>query len=209
MRLGIVRESMVHTAEFKTEEPIVQAAAREIKAVLGGHLGATLVELKNLWTSDPDIEAMTVDYRRTLARLVPIFMPELLFRLTSKGEPLFPEFAAAIVPTEFMPGKFFGSGKMQPIDYMVAMAEGGIPSPVNLDLATIQQQELAMTFRFHISQYLSRRAADWSAKGYRETLNNWAALNARSNSGATINAPRSRIGKRSPIHATRSARGKA
>ena len=123
---------------------------------------------------------MTIDYRRALARLVPIFMPELLFRLTSKGEPLFAEFAAAIVPTEFMPGKFFGSGEMQPIDYMVAMAEGGIPSPSNLDLATIQQQELAMAFRFHISQYLSRRAADWSAKGYRETLNNWAALNARS-----------------------------
>ena len=181
MRLGIVRESMVHRPESKTEEPIVQAAAREIKTILGGHLGATLVESTDpLWTPDPDIEPMTIDYRRALARLVPIFMPELLFRLTGKGEPLFAEFAAAIVPTEFMPGKFFGSGKMQPIDYMVAMAEGGIPSPSNLDLATIQQQELAMAFRFHISQYLSRRAADWSAKGYRETLNNWAALNARS-----------------------------
>ena len=166
MRLGIVRESMVHQPESKTEEPIVQAAAREIKTVLGEHLGATLVESKDpLWTPDPDIEAMTIDYRRALARLVPIFMPELLFRLNGKGEPVFPEFAAVIAPTEFMPGKFFGSGKMQPIDYMVAMAEGGIPSPSNLDLATIQQQELAMAFRFHISQYLSRRAADWSAKG--------------------------------------------
>ena len=181
MRLGIVRESMVHRPESKTEGPIVQAAAREIKTILGGHLGATLVESADpLWTPDPDIEPMTIDYRRALARLVPIFMPELLFRLTGNGEPLFAEFAAAIVPTEFMPGKFFGSGKMQPIDYMVAMAEGGIPSPSNLDLATIQQQELAMAFRFHISQYLSRRTADWSAKGYRETLNNWAALNARS-----------------------------
>ena len=181
MRLGIVRESMVHRPESKTEQPIVQAAAREIKMVLGEHLGAKLVELKDpLWTPDPDIEPMTIDYRQALARLVPIFMPEVLFRLTGKGEPLFAEFAAAIVPTEFMPGKFFGSGKMQPIDYMVAIAEGAIPSPSNLDLATIQQQELAMTFRFHISQYLSRRAADWAAKGYRETLNNWAALNARS-----------------------------
>ena len=181
MRLGIVRESMVHRPESKTEQPIVQAAAREIKMVLGEHLGAKLVESKDpLWTPDPDIEPMTIDYRQALARLVPIFMPEVLFRLTGKGEPLFAEFAAAIVPTEFMPGKFFGSGKMQPIDYMVAIAEGAIPSPSNLDLATIQQQELAMTFRFHISQYLSRRAADWAAKGYRETLNNWAALNARS-----------------------------
>jgi amidase len=181
IRLGVVRESMVHRPQSKTEEPIVQAAAREIKTILGGHLGATLVESKDpLWKPDPDIEPMTVDYRRALARLVPIFMPELLFRLTGKGEPLFPEFAAAIMPTEFMPGKHFGSGKMQAIDYMVAMAEGAIPSPANLDLAAIQQQELAMTFRFHISQYLSRRAADWAAKGFRETLNDWAALNARS-----------------------------
>ena len=69
---------------------------------------------------------------------------------------------------------------MQPIDYMVAMAEERIAPPANLDLATIQQQELANTFRFHISQYLTRRAADWQAKGFSETLNDWAALNARS-----------------------------
>jgi hypothetical protein len=79
-----------------------------------------------------------------------------------------------------MPGKTFGSGKMQPIDYMVGLAEGAIEPPANFDLATIQQQELANTFRFHISQYLTRRAADWRAKGFRETLDTWAALNARS-----------------------------
>ena len=60
------------------------------------------------------------------------------------------------------------------------MAEGRIAPPANLDLATIQQQELAMTFRFHISQYLMRRAADWKAQGFTETLADWAALNARS-----------------------------
>ena len=52
--------------------------------------------------------------------------------------------------------------------------------PANLDIATIQQQELAKTFRFHISQYLMRRAADWKAHGFTETLADWAALNARS-----------------------------
>ncbi len=123
---------------------------------------------------------MNVDYRKALARLVPVFMPDILFRLTPAGEPVFPEFAAAVVRTEFQPGKFFGTGTMQPIDYMVAMAEERIAPPSNLDLATIQQQELANTFRFHISQYLMRRAADWQAKGFSETLNDWAALNARS-----------------------------
>ena len=43
---------------------------------------------------------------------------------------------------------------MAPIDYCVELAEGRIAPPSNLDLATIQQQELAMAFRFHIPQYL-------------------------------------------------------
>ncbi len=181
LRLGIVRESMVYRPGSKTEQPIVEAAAREIKTVLGTYLGAALVESSHRWwTPDPEIERMTVDFRKALARLVPVFMPDIFFRLTPQGEPLFAEFAAAIAPTEFMPGKVFGSGKMQPIDYMVDLAEGSIEPPVNFDLATIQQQELANTFRFHISQYLTRRAADWRAKGFRETLDTWAALNARS-----------------------------
>ncbi len=69
---------------------------------------------------------------------------------------------------------------MQPIDYCVELAEGRIAPPANLDIATIQQQELAMAFRFHIPQYLSRRAADWKARGFTETLVDFAALNARS-----------------------------
>ena len=123
---------------------------------------------------------MKVDFRKALARLVPVFMPDLLFRVKADGTPVFPDFAAAIVPTEFAPGKVFGTGTMQPIDYCVEMAEGRIAPPRNLDLATIQNQEMAMAFRFHISQYLTRRAADWKAKGFGETLTDWAELNARS-----------------------------
>ena len=69
---------------------------------------------------------------------------------------------------------------MTPIDYCVELAEGRIAPPVNLDIATIQEQELAMMFRFHVNQYLSRRAADWRARGFTETLADFAALNARS-----------------------------
>ena len=122
---------------------------------------------------------MQTDFRRALARLVPVFMPELLFRLGPDGQPLFKEFAAAIVPTEFMPGKIFGTGTMQPIDYCVALAEERIAPPANLDIATVQEQELAMAFRFHIPQYLTRRA-DWQARGYTETLVDFPTLNARS-----------------------------
>ena len=181
MRIGVIRESMVYPKGSRTEEPIVTAAAKEIKTMLGGALGATLVESSDpLWQRDPALEQMKVDFCRALARLVPVFMPDLLFRLGRDGQPVFKEFAAAIVPTEFLPGRVFGTGTMLPIDYCVALAEGRIEAPSNLDLATIQQQELAMAFRFHMSQYLMRRAADWKAQGFTETLADWAALNARS-----------------------------
>jgi Asp-tRNA(Asn)/Glu-tRNA(Gln) amidotransferase A subunit family amidase len=181
IRLGIIRESLVGARGSKAELPIITAAAKEIKTILGDRLGATLVESSDpLWRQDPEIETMQTDFRRALARLVPVFMPELLFRLGPDGQPLFKEFAAAIVPTEFMPGQRFGTGTMQPIDYCVALAEERIAPPVNLDIATIQEQELAMGFRFQLAQYLTRRAADWQARGYTETLADWPALNARS-----------------------------
>ena len=181
IRIGIIRESMVFPADSKTETPIVTAAAQEIKDVLGDKLGAALVESSDpLWERDPAVESMKTDFRSAIARLVPVFMPELLFRLGPDGQPLFQEFAAAILPTEFMPGKIFGSGTIQPIDYFVALADERIASPVNLNIATIQQQELAMTFRYHIPQYLSRRAADWKAMGFTESLVDFPTLNQRS-----------------------------
>lgn len=180
VRIGIVRESMLNPGT-KAAEPIITAVAKEIRSVLGGTLGAKLVESSDpLWTADPDIQQMKTDFRCALARLVPVFMPDLLFRLTPDGQPVFPELAAAIVPTEFAPGKIFGSGKLQPIDYLVELADGRIPPPANLDISTVQQQELAPTFRYHIRQYLSRRAADWKARGFREALTDWPTLNARS-----------------------------
>jgi amidase len=181
MRIGIVRESMAYAPGSKTEEPIVAAAAREIKTILGARLGATLVESSDpRWKPDPDVEAMKTDFRHSLARLVPLIMPDVLFRLGRDGQPVFKEFAAAIVPTEFAPGKTFGTATMQPIDYCVALAEGRIEPPANLDIATVQDQELAMAFRFHVPQYLGRRAEDWKARGFTETLTDFVALNERS-----------------------------
>ncbi len=170
MRIGIIRESMLVRPGDKAAEPIATAAAAEIKAILGEKLGATLVESSDpLWERDRDLEQMSLDFRQGLARLVPVFMPDLLFRLGPDSQPLFKEFAAAIRPTEFAPGKIFGNGTMTPIDYCVELAEGRIAPPANLDIATIQEQELAMSFRFHVNQYLSRRAADWRARGFTET----------------------------------------
>ena len=181
MRLGIIRESMAYPPGNKSEEPIATAAAREIKIILGEKLGATLVESSHRhWKRDPDVELMKVDFRMALARLVPVFMPDILFRLGKDGQPVFKEFAAAIVPTAFTPGKVFGSGRMKPIDYLIELADGRIEPPVNFDIGTVQDQILANSFRFHIPQYLKRRAADWQARGFSETLDDFAKLNARS-----------------------------
>src|SRR6202166_4318041 len=56
MRIGIIRESMLTFRGIMADEPISQAAAKEIKAILGDYLGATLVEsLDPLWPDDPTI----------------------------------------------------------------------------------------------------------------------------------------------------------
>ena len=181
MRIGIIRESMLLTPGVKATEPIVMAAAREIKTVIGGTLGAALVESSSpQWTDDPEIENMSTSFTTALTKLIPVFMPDILFRLNNAGKPVFPDAAAAIKPTEFAPGQTFGTGTMTPVDYLVALAEGRVPPPSNLNIATVQQQEGSNAFRFHIVQYASRRAADWKARGFTETLVDFPTLNARS-----------------------------
>ena len=125
-------------------------------------------------------------------------MPELLFRLGPDGQPVFKDFAAAIQPTEFMPGKVFGSGTMQPIDYMVEMAEGRIAPPGNLDIATVQHQELAMSFRFpHPAISDPPRGRLEAARLHRNADRLRRNSTRVPNSGATTSAPPSRTGRRS------------
>src|SRR5258705_147338 len=76
------RRAMMLRPGDKASEPISIAAAAEIKAVLRKKLGATLVESCDpLWQRHRDLEVMNPDFRQALARLVPVFMPDLLFRL--------------------------------------------------------------------------------------------------------------------------------
>jgi amidase len=134
MRLGVIRESMIVPPGSMAEVPITTAAGREIKSVLGGHLGATLVESSDpWWTPDPDLETMKTDFRRALARLVPVFMPDLLFRLDGDGKPLFEEFAAAIAPDR-LPGRtggrpYFPAQETRPCHHPAAGDGDGVPLP--------------------------------------------------------------------------------
>jgi amidase len=181
MRIGIVRESMLTFPGIKADEPISQAAAKEIKAILGDYLGATLVEsVDPLWPDDPTIKQLNPSYTQALAQLVPVFFPDILYRLTRDSQPQFPEFAAKIKPTEFTSGRTFGSGTMKPIDYFLDLAEGRVPIPKNLNIRAIEEEVESNAFTFHFNQYAIRRAADWKARGFTETLIDFPALNARS-----------------------------
>ncbi|HXI38851.1 MAG TPA: amidase family protein [Bryobacteraceae bacterium] len=180
-RIGIIRESMLTFPGVKADEPISQAASKEIKSILGDYLGATLVEsIDPLWPEDPGLKKLNPSYTQALAQLVPVFFPDILYRLTRDGQPQFPEFAAKIKPTEFAPGKTLGSGTMKPIDYMLELAEGRVPIPKNLNIRAIEEEIEPNAFTFHFNQYASRRAADWKERGFTETLIDFPALNARS-----------------------------
>jgi amidase len=181
MRIGIVRESMLTFPGTKADEPISQAAAKEIKAILGDYLGATLVEsVDPLWPDDPNIENMSPSYTQALAQLVPVFFPDILYRLKPDGRPQFPEFAAKIKPTEFALGKTLGTGTMKPIDYFLNLAEGRVPVPRNLNIRAIEEVVESNAFTLEFNQYAMRRAADWKERGFIETLVDFPALNARS-----------------------------
>jgi amidase len=181
MRIGIVRESMLTFPGVKADEPISQAADKEIKAILGDYLGATLVEsVDPLWPDDPQIENMKPSYTDALAQLAPIFFPDIFYRLDRNGKPQFPEFAAKIKPTEFAPGKTFGSGTMKPINYFLELTEVRVPVPKNLNIRAIEEVVESNAFTLQFNQYASRRAADWKARGFMETLIDFPSLNARS-----------------------------
>src|ERR1700688_268322 len=181
MRIGIVRESMLTFPGVMAHPTISQAVTKKIKAVLGDYLGATLVEsVDPLWPDDSTIENMSPSYTQALAQLVPIFFPDILYRLRPDGQPQFPEFAAKIKPTEFAPGKTFGSGTMKPIDYFLALAEGRLPIPKNLNIRAVEEVVESNAFTLQFNQYALRRAADWKQRGFIETLTDFSALNARS-----------------------------
>ena len=59
---------------------------------------------------------------------------------------------------------------------MVGLSEGRIAPPANLNVRTIQPQAESLAFRFHFKQYATRRAADWAARGFTETLVDFPTL---------------------------------
>ena len=107
-------------------------------------------------------------------------MPDILFRLGRDGQPLFKEFAAAIVPTEFAPGKVFGSGH-DAADRLLRRARR---RPHRAAAQSRSRHRAAAGARddvplpHHAISVAPRRGLEGA--GFTETLVDWPALNARS-----------------------------
>jgi hypothetical protein len=69
---------------------------------------------------------------------------------------------------------------MKPINYFLELTEGRVPVPKNLNIRAIEEVVESNAFTLQFNQYASRRAADWKARGFMETLIDFPSLNARS-----------------------------
>src|SRR5258706_7242439 len=118
---------------------------------------------------------MKPSYTQALAQLVPVFFPDILYRLTRDGQPQLPEFAAKIKPTEFTAGKTLRTRTMKPIDYFLHLAEGRVPIPKNLNIRAIEEEVESNELTFHFHQYALRRAAGWQRSRLYQTPTQLAA----------------------------------
>ncbi len=183
MRIGIIRNRALSRAKA---EPNSQAA-RRLKAILGDYLD-TLVESRSSGRRSQHRKHEAVVYASS-AQLVPVFFPDILYRLTRDGQPQFPEFAAKIKPPEFT-RENARIWPMKPIDYFLDLAEGRVPIPKNLNIRASRRRLNPTRSRFHFNQYancgkdcmrqieacrfpaLNARSEFWG-NDQRATLKNW------------------------------------
>jgi hypothetical protein len=105
MRLGVIRESMVYPKGSKTEQPIVDAATKEIKTCSAAARRDAGGVRRSAVDARPGVEQMTVDFRRRWRGSCRCSCRTCCSGVKADGTPVFPDFAAAIVPTEFAPAK--------------------------------------------------------------------------------------------------------
>lgn len=87
LRIGVVREFMIKPNP--NDRAINELNDTQIKEVLGGKLGATLLEsLDPLYGDDPDVENMTYTFQDAIAEVLPITAPEVFYQMTD-GKPTY------------------------------------------------------------------------------------------------------------------------
>ena len=140
MRIGIIREFMVKHA--KADEPIVDAAAKEMKAMLAqasrrdaGRVGDGRLGGRSRGREHDDVASTGRIAAAHAGAVSGAALPADAGRRAA-----FPAFAAKIEPTEFAPGKIFGTGTLQPVDWMLRWAEGLEPTPPNLNVRSVHRR---------------------------------------------------------------------
>ena len=99
---------------------------------------------------------MAYDFRRAIAEILPVHMPEYIQARDADGEYRFA-----------VPGHDVTSR-----DYLVRAAEGTAPLSADLNLRSINSSPPTLSFSFHLAQYLTRRGDS--------TVIDWTSLNANS-----------------------------
>ena len=173
MRIG--DHSRIHGIPSRLRRPksrSFSAAAEEIKMVLGARLGASLVESSDpLWKRGSRHRGH--EDRLQTARLqgwCRFSCRNCCSGWAQTESPCSKSLRRRSFQPSLRPERFSAQAACSRSTTSSNLRREGIEPPSNLDIATIQHQELAMAFRFHIPQYLTRRAADWRAQRLHRNL---------------------------------------
>jgi len=82
LRIGVVREFMIKPNP--NDVAINELNNSEIKAILGGKLGATLIEsVDATYGDDPEVDDMPYTFQDAIAEVLPITAPEIFYSMTN------------------------------------------------------------------------------------------------------------------------------
>ena len=153
MRIGIVREYMVkHAANDVAMSDLANA---EITGVLGGRLGAPLVEsVDPAYPDDPAVPNMTFTFQQALAEILPFHVPEIFKRTARDGSLLYA-----------VPG-----WDVTTRDYAVKVGQGKAPLSPRLNIRTLNDGPSPRSFAYDLARYLLQRGDP--------RVTDWASLNA-------------------------------
>lgn len=151
LRIGIVREFMI--SPNPNNLAINQLNDKQIKEILGGKLGATLLESSDpMYGDDPEVDDMPYTFQDAIAEVLPITAPEVFYQMTA-GKLEYE------VPDHDVTTK----------DYLVKLSLRQAPLSPNLTLRRLTSLGFDNTLRtpFLMDQYLLERGdedvADWSS----------------------------------------------
>jgi Asp-tRNA(Asn)/Glu-tRNA(Gln) amidotransferase A subunit family amidase len=82
LRIGIVREFMIKPNP--NDVAINELNDQQIKSILGGKLGATLLEsVDRIYGDDPEVDDMAYTFQDAIAEVLPITAPEVFYSMTN------------------------------------------------------------------------------------------------------------------------------